>query len=67
MNKKEPRYLKDYPQASGMPRMNVVIGVMIACFIAAFAYSSFAGGGFRRWLERSQPSSSPTNSSQPQK
>lgn len=47
--------------------MNVVIGVMIACFIAAFAYSSFAGGGFRRWLERSQPSSSPTNSSQPQK
>ena len=57
MNKKEPRELKDRPQASGMPWRNVVMGVMVAFFVAAFVYSSLAVVAFYMW---SKPSSSPT-------
>ena len=57
MNKKEPRELKDRPQASGMPWRNVVMGVMAAFFVAAFVYLSFAVVAFHLL---SKPSSSLT-------
>ena len=57
MNEKEPRELKDRPQPSGMPWRNVVIGVMVAFFVAPFVYLSFAAVAFHLW---SKPSSSPT-------
>lgn len=68
MNKKESGELEDRPQASGMSGMNMMMGMMVACCLAAIVFSAIAGGGFGWWLERfrSQPVSSPTNSSQPQ-
>jgi membrane protein YqaA with SNARE-associated domain len=69
MNKKEAGELEDRPQASRMSGMNMMMGMMVACCIAAIVFSSIAGGGFGWWLGRSspQPANSPSNSSQPQK
>ena len=57
MNEKELRELKDRPQPSRMPWRNVMIGVMVAFFVAPFVYFSFAAVAFHLL---SKPSSSPT-------
>ena len=72
MNKKEPGELEDRPQTSGMSGMsgmNMMMGMMVACCLAVFAFSLFAGGGLGWWWGRSrpQPVNPPINSSQPQK
>jgi len=69
MNKKEPGELEDRPQTSGMSGMNMMMGMMIVCCLAVFAFSLFAGGGLGwRWgRSRPQPVNSPINSFQPQK
>lgn len=69
MNKKEPGELEDRSQASRMSGMNMMMGMMVACCVAAIVFSSIAGGGLGWWLGRSrpQPVNSPINSSQPQK
>ena len=69
MNKKEPGELENRPQTSRMSGMNMMMGMMVACCLAVFAFSLFAGGGLGWWWGRSrpQPVISPINSSQPQK
>ena len=69
MNKKQPGELKDRPQA-GILWRNVMMGVIVACFVAAFVYSLLAVVayvGVNMWVRHSEPYSLPTNSSQPQK
>jgi len=38
MNKKEAGELEDRPQASGMSGMNMMMGMMVACCIAAIVF-----------------------------